>query len=361
MGTTSSRETAILLIKESALTNIEKLFTYWNLQWTKVNNIEYDFINPLRQDKHFGAVRFNTEKGIGADFSNSMFKDDDIKSFGEGFDREDFGLSKNTKIAYGFDIIGLCQRIKGLSSYNQAAVQIIKDLDAISKDPEFIKVSVENYKKRIEKNAEDAKRKIVYSNVMLSHAKPYKGTIGEKYLLNRGIDLKEQEPDVRFHHAVMCKEANAPFPALLFVIRNQPHKEATGVHRIYLSRDGETKAPVKIQKMALGDMKGNAIWFGTLGPKLYICEGPENALTLRYLGADFVACAINAGNIHNLSIPKGVKEVIVCPDLDNAGMIAGQKSQITYKSYSVSIQFPTKKLLKNGKYADINDLITGKE
>ena len=56
-------------------------------------------------------------KRKGADFASVDFTEQDFKSFGKGFDRTDFGFSRNKAVSYAFDIIGLCQRIHGLSTY----------------------------------------------------------------------------------------------------------------------------------------------------------------------------------------------------------------------------------------------------
>ncbi len=77
---------------------------------------------------------------------------------------------------------------------------------------------------------------------------------------------------------------------------------------------------------------------------LCIVEGPENALSIRTIGYDFVVSTINAGNFSNIAIPPYVKKVILFPDGDEAGRHAAQKAIEAYKKVidDVKIIFPPK-------------------
>lgn len=348
-------------LKEVALLNIQNLFHLWGIEYTKVNEVEYDFISKSRIDNHFGAVRFNVEKGLGADFASTTFTESDFNAIGAGFSREDFGFSKSKVASYGFDIIGLCQRIHGLDTYNQGYRQLASDLKQVEKISGVQKPDLDAHVKRIERNQADLKKKIDYALTILKWSKNYRGTIGEKYLNYRSIALIDHEKDMTFHGKIMCKDAGKPLPALLFAIRNLPETDVVGIHRIYIKEDGQGKADIANPKMAVGSVKGNAIWFGTPCDTLYIVEGPENALTLRLIGADFVACAVFAGNIPNLTIPDYVTKVVICPDRDKAGIAAANKALIAYNKKSPRVNLPKEKILKNGKYADFNDLLMGTE
>ena len=112
--------------------------------------------------------------------------------------------------------------------------------------------------------------------------------------------------------------------------------------------------------MAIGEVKNNALWFGDeMAETLYIAEGPENALTIYQNGAALVACAINAGNMPNVQIPPLVTKIVLCGDRDRAGLLAIKAGLNIYKKLNVSVLLPIEKKLKNGKYADFNDIARG--
>jgi len=66
----------------------------------------------------------------------------------------------------------------------------------------------------------------------------------------------------------------------------------------------------------------------------------------------------------NLDIPRYVKELILCPDRDKAGISAARRSNEIYNAgkrvSSVSILLPEKRKLANGKYCDFNDILMGR-
>lgn len=343
------------LLKETALLNIDLLFNYWKIDYVKISDDEYDFISPMREDTNFGAMRFNARKGIGADFAAV---DIDLSLF-PGFDKSDFGFSKSDKATFGFDIIGLCQKIHGLPSYKEGEKRLKEHLAILKSSGSLQKASIMSALQREQNNAKRIAERIDYAKVIMKNCKHYVGTVAEKYFNSRKLN-SVQETNVYFSNAVMCVTAKRPYPAIILPIQKSPEGEIRGVHRIYLSEDGSTKAPVDEPKMALGEVKTNAIWFGTPCDTLYLAEGPENALTLRVSGAPFVACAINASNMHMLRIPTYVQKVIVCPDPDDAGVSSAKKCMLAYKHKKLFIKFPKIKRLSNGKLADFNDILVGK-
>lgn len=352
----NSRIDQYSLLREDALANIERLFVLWELDYIKINNSEYDFLNPSRIDKNFGAVRFNVDKGLGADFANVAFNKDDFSSIGKNFDREDFGFAKNKAISYGFDIIGLCQKVNGLASYREAAKTIKTQLGSLKN---AIQAPLDAHILREEKRAKDKLERLSYAQKLLRYTVPYVGTVGEIYLKSRAIVLETPDSSIRFHPRIMCAEAKRTFPALVFPIRQSPDSEITGIHRIYLDDTGLHKAPVTNSKMALGEVAGNGIWFGNPGEKLFIAEGPENALSLIVSGAEFVVCTISASNFPNIKIPRCVTKIVLCPDPDEAGMKAATRAKRNYSSAfrKVTIKFPKLIKLPNGKLADLNDVL----
>lgn len=330
-------------LKEKALINILFLFEFWELEYRKISDVEYDFINPTRDDRNFGACRFNIQKGLGADFTGVNFTNSDFQSFGMGFSKEDFASTVQGKtVTFGFDVIGLVQRLYSCSSYTEAAKLLTKQLSDLSKIVQLQKPTLEAALKRQQEQEEIAKKKLITANRVWKICIPIKDTIGEKYLLSRSIILKEIPNVIRYHPKIMNRELKRPIPAILFKVQSEPNGDLKAIHRIYIKEDGSGKADLECPKMALGAIKDSGIWFGKPGPKLCIVEGPENALSILSLGYEFVVSTIDSANFCNISIPEYVEEILLLPDGDRAGKIAAEKAAHRYKEFckKIKIVFP---------------------
>ena len=122
----------------------------------------------------------------------------------------------------------------------------------------------------------------------------------------------------------------------MFKINKVHNGELAGIHRIWLSRDGTRKANINDPKKAIGSVQGNGIWFGEPHNILVVCEGPENALDLRYhKKLKFVVSTVYSANLHSLTIPSYIELIIIAPDPDPAGYSAAIKAHSTYKSQGI--------------------------
>lgn len=345
-------------VEELALANFELLLIYWGVPFQKINNREYDFINIARADTNFGACRFNTDKNKGADFAGIDFTNEDYALVGAGLGKEDFEyVPSNVNTNWGFNIIGLCQRLHKCYSYKDAAILLKKHLLEINSDTPLKRVTQEYIDARNHKLQEDTYKKLKKAQQIWAYCKPIEGTLGETYLKSRSIHLVEYEPHVRFHAKVYNNEVKGILPALLFKVSITPASPLVAIHRIYLASDGSSKAKLENQKIALGSIKGAAIWFGEHDKTLSIAEGPETALAIRSLGYPFVACAVSGANFSNLVVPDSVEEILLFGDLDKAGREAVNKAKIAYKKPKrvIKVHFPPK-INKNGK-TDWNDVL----
>lgn len=307
-------------LKEKALANFELLLNHWKLQYTRIGAQEYDIIATWRADKNFGGCRFNIEKGRGADFAGSYLTDENISKFGIGFTADDFvGISEQGQGKIGFDIVGLCQRLYHLNSYKDGTKYLDDDLRKISLTQHIIQPAYDAADRRREDLEKKKKKILKYATDLWESSKYHKfeGSIGEKYLNNRYIhQVKEQ--CIRFIPSLTHSPTKQQFPALIFKVQQTPTSPLTAIHRIYLTSEGK-KANIDNPKMALASIQGSGIWFGIPGEVLFLTEGPENALTLRDFGAEFVVSSIYASNMPNIAIPKEVKKIIILSDEDNAG------------------------------------------
>ncbi len=348
-------------IREHALANFELLLIFWGIEFNRINTYEYDLIAKWREDGNFGAVRFNTFKGRGSDFAGINLAAYNFEVIGEGFSREDFaGFTTTENTNTGFDIIGLCRKVYNISDYRDAAARIISDLQEIAKRTHLTVPAHDAAEKRAEQLAIRTRKHIEWAQKAWGYCKKIKfeGSPADIYLISRGLaECRIRENNLRYHPKVMNKEAGKIMPALLLKVSVGPLTELVAVHRIFLTQDGQ-KADLDNPKMALGAIKGAGIWFGTPNEKLAIAEGPENALTIRVLGAPFAVSTVYATNFANLTIPDYVTHVDLYPDPDPAGLTNTQKAIEAYKAQNkkVSVKLPPKKEY-NGILMDWNDIL----
>lgn len=346
-------------LREQALANFEVLLDYWGIEYRKIDTYEYDFINPTRQDTNFGACRFNVDKNRGADFAGTSFSSRDYTSLAPGFSKEDFASSSAVEQTnWGFDIIGLCQRLHKSSSYNDAA-RLLKDhLRDISENVNLVVPAADAAARRQHEQNIKNQKLIHYANKTWGLCKTnLENTEGEVYFLSRGLTPREK--NIRFHPKIINKELNRAVPTLLFKVQENPEGPLVAIHRIYLKDNGLGKADVANPKMALARIKGAGIWFGTPGEILYIVEGPENALTVRHFGIPFSVSTINSTNYGSLTLPNYVKTVVLVPENDAAGQAAYNKAVTAYTAQNKKVKLAKLPAIKlpTGKMLDINDTI----
>lgn len=328
--------------RELALANFELLLKLWGIEYVQVTPYEFDFKNPLRQDRNYGACRFNVQKGIGKDFAAAGFDRSAAQIVGVDLDEDDvLGFSSDNLIATNrvFDVIGLRQRLHRDISYSVAADRLKENLKSLEETPGYETVSREAVRKRRKEFEDRRQHSIQVANLLWQEAHPIKGSLGEKYILSRCMDIDvTKEPNIGFHK-VHNAAVGRFVPTLLFrVTETYNSKEHKAVHRIYLNNEGK-KLDVAEPKMALGPIMGSAIWFGKPDTILAIAEGPESALSLRAV-FPFVASTINAQNFHRLTIPSIVKTIMLYPDTDTAGEAA---FEMAYEAYN---KLPKVKVLR---------------
>lgn len=328
------------LLKERALINFEVLLVLWGVDWQKVGANEYDFLSPTRSnDTSFGACRFNISKGIGSDFAGISYSKAQYEQVGLGFTKEDFaGFSQYGESNPSFDVIGLCQRIHNISSYSEATQRLKQDLDKIDGGKVNIVQLAEQAAIRHERAKLQKEKMRQIAERTWKYCQDVQGTIGETYLNSRNIFLSQTEPNMKFHYKIFNRELNMYIPALIFKLSQSPDNDLKAVHRIWIALDGTRKARLEDNKKAIGSIEGNGIWFGTPCDKLYVCEGPEEALSTRMLGGQFVVSTVYANNYHNLNIPECVTTAVLVPDRDEAGMSAVIKAEKEYKNQGKKVK-----------------------
>lgn len=124
------------------------------------------------------------------------------------------------------------------------------------------------------------------------------------------------------------------YPCILGLARNA--RGVTGLHQIYITKDGE-KAATEIsqiigneysKKRMIGQFAGTAVRFAKAEKTLIVCEGIETGFAIRLLsGCNSIAACGTAALLSCVNVPDCVENLLIYADNDAAGMAAAEKLQ----------------------------------
>lgn len=125
------------------------------------------------------------------------------------------------------------------------------------------------------------------------------------------------------------------YPCILGLARNA--RGVTGLHQIYLTRDGANAASEISQivgseygkKRMVGRFARTAVRFASAGKTLIVCEGIETGLAIRLLtGSNSIAACGTANLMTSVDVPDCVENLLIYADNDMAGIAAAEKLKI---------------------------------
>jgi putative DNA primase/helicase len=132
-------------------------------------------------------------------------------------------------------------------------------------------------------------------------AQPAQGTPLETYLATRGIDLPP--PDVLRFHAGLKHHSGGIWPMMVALVTNGADGMPVAIHRTYLARDGDGKAPIDPQKMMLGPCRGGAVRLAEPGDVLMIGEGVETCLAAMQASGHPAWAALSTSGLRSFNLP----------------------------------------------------------
>ncbi len=160
---------------------------------------------------------------------------------------------------------------------------------------------------------------------LFSRCTGLQGTVGEQYLLARGCVVPPADGDLRFHACLKHPASDHSGPALVALVTHAETRAPLTLHRTWIRADGR-KADIDPARMLLG---GHAKKHGVIrlwpddavAVGLAIAEGVETALTLAH---DYkpVWSLIDAGNLADMPVLRGIETLVIGADHDDAGIKA---------------------------------------
>ena len=144
-------------------------------------------------------------------------------------------------------------------------------------------------------------------------SRPAFGTPVEEYLRCRGIII-EPPACIRYHAG---KDA-------LVALVQAPDGAFSGIQRIYLATD--RRGTWKKGCFSLGLIKGGAVRLTPTAESIQLCESVEDGLALLQMTGKPTWAVPGAGFMADFEPPPEVREVILAPDHDKAGMEVIEKA-----------------------------------
>jgi len=168
---------------------------------------------------------------------------------------------------------------------------------------------------------------------------PAKGTLVEDYLQSRGITLP-LPACLRFSTALQHRPSGGTPKAMVAALQDDAD-QAVAIHRTYLKSDGQGKADIPHNKMALGPMGSAAVKLAPAGSVLGLAEGIETALSAMQL-FDVPTWAVCGARFHKIYLPSKVRKVVIFADQGLPGKQAAERAAkvFTRQRRQVDIRYP---------------------
>ncbi|MCC8432478.1 toprim domain-containing protein [Reyranella aquatilis] len=154
-------------------------------------------------------------------------------------------------------------------------------------------------------------------------SRPITGTLAQTYLHSRGIVTVPDGDPLRFHPRCYYRPDEASptetWPALIAAVTDLGGR-ITGVHRTWLDRSGQDKAPIDSPRRAMGHLLGHGVRFGVADDVIAAGEGIETMLSLRSVLPTLpMVAALSANHLAALLLPTTLRRLYIARDADPAG------------------------------------------
>lgn len=173
------------------------------------------------------------------------------------------------------------------------------------------------------------------------------------YLRSRRIEITIPT-SIRFHLRLRHPSGGV-WPGLVALVTRGVDSWPVAVRRIFLSRDGDGKAPVLPQKMTLGPSREGAVRLGFAEARLMVGEGIETCLVAMQATGLPAWAALSTSGLRALKLPSEVRDIIVLADGDDPGEAAARSCACRWKGEGrrVRVARPPPEL-------DFNDVLMGR-
>jgi DNA primase len=210
------------------------------------------------------------------------------------------------------------------------------------------------HRKNLEREPDpDAKARTEAALAIWQASQDIAGSLGETYLQSRGLALSSP-PTLRFHPGLKHASGGV-WPAMVALVVHGETGEALAIHRTFLAREGQGKAPVDPPKMMLGPCRGGVVRLGEPGDVLMVGEGIETCLAAMQATGKPAWAALSTSGLRSLILPRAIAKVIVLADGDEPGEAAAQDCARRWQREGRSVR-----IARPPSGLDFNDLLNAR-
>jgi putative DNA primase/helicase len=185
---------------------------------------------------------------------------------------------------------------------------------------------------------------------ILSASQAPEATLVETYLRSRGI-VTPLPPSIRFHPGLRHRSGGI-WPAMVAMVTTGVDRTPIAIHRTFLARDGNGKAPVEPAKMMLAPCRGGAVRLADAAGVLMIGEGIETCLAAMQATGYPTWAALSTSGLRALDLPGSVREVIVLADGDDPGEKAARDAALRWSRQGRRVR-----IARPPRGMDFNDML----
>jgi hypothetical protein len=198
----------------------------------------------------------------------------------------------------------------------------------------------------------DAVRRTDAALAIWRGAQSAEGTPVESYLRSRGLTVSIP-PSIRFHAGLKHPSGDV-WPAMVAIVTHGAGDKPIGIHRTFLARGGNTKAPLDPAKMMLGPCRGGAVRLGLSDDVLMVGEGIETCLAAMQASGRPAWAALSTSGLRSLELSKDLRDLIVLADGDAAGEAAARDCARRWKHEGRRVR-----IARPPQGMDFNDMLRG--
>ena len=180
-----------------------------------------------------------------------------------------------------------------------------------------------------------------------------KGTPVEAYLASRGLTCS-LPPSLRFHRGLK-HPSGGTWPCMVALVTRGSDETPLAIHRTFLAREGQAKAPVEPAKMMLGPCRGGVVRLAEPSDLLMVGEGIETCLAAMQTTGHPAWAALSTSGLRALDLPDCVRDVIVLADGDDPGEAAARDCALRWMQQGRRVR-----IARPPRGLDFNDMLLGR-
>ena len=196
----------------------------------------------------------------------------------------------------------------------------------------------------------DASKRTQAALAIWQASQPVDGSPVETYLRSRGLIVSPPN-SIRFH-AGLKHPSGGIWPAMVALVTRGIDGAWIAIHRTFLAREGNGKAPVDPAKMMLGPCRGGVVRLVDPGDVLMVGEGIETCLAAMQATGLAAWAALSTSGLRTLDLPCDLRDVIVLADGDDPGEAAAQHCAWRWKREGRRLR-----IARPPRGLDFNDLL----